>query len=235
MPTVQRVEGPSVAPDAIPNARVTANLSPNYADGLVRGVRDVGQVVQGIAQREQEKAEFTQVLEARRKLSDWERTWFDPNNADGVYAAKGRDALGLVEKIDPEFERVQSEIMGSLRSPRAQQAFMQYAAGQRESVLNRVNQYAVREHELYAKAEFESSVTNSAEMAARALAEGRDDDAFLGVQAGLQAIRGNAALNSGKSRRKRFCRARTPRRSTPSWRRATLPGPARSSRSSATR
>lgn len=192
MPVVQRVEGPSVAPEGIPNARVTANLSPDYANRLERGVRDVGVVVQGIAQREQEKAETAQVLEARRKLSDWERGWFDPNNAEGVYAAKGRDALGLVDKIDPEFERVQSEIMGSLRSPKAQQAFMQYAAGQRESVLDRVNQYAVREHDGYVQAEFKANVLNSTEMAARAAAEDRTKDRDREIQNGLAVIRAQA-------------------------------------------
>jgi hypothetical protein len=91
---VGRVTAPEVNPQPLPGARVTARLDSSFNDPLIRGVDKIGQAVQGIYKQEKAKADTAQVLEARRKLSDWERSWFDPNNKDGVYAAKGRDALG---------------------------------------------------------------------------------------------------------------------------------------------
>lgn len=194
MATVERVSGPSVAPTALPGARVTARLSPNYADGLVKGINDIGGAVQQIAQQEQEKAETAQLLEARRKLSDWERSWFDPKNPEGVYAKKGRDALGLSEAIAPDFDRVVSELSGNLRSDKARSAFQNMALSQRDSVLGRVQGYAVREHDAYVDAEFKANVANSIDMAARAGLEDRWEDAGREVDFGLKSIRAQGVI-----------------------------------------
>lgn len=199
MATVQRVSGPSVAPTALPGARVTAQLSPNYASGLVQGIGDVGKVVTQVYEKEQEKADTVQLLEARRKLSDWERSWFDPKNPEGVYAKKGRDALGLEEAIAPDFDRVVSELSGNLRSDKARMAFQNLALGQRDSVLGRVQGYAVREHDAYVDAEFKASVANSIDMAGRAALEERWEDAGREVEIGLKTIRAQAVVR-GESR-----------------------------------
>lgn len=195
MATVGRVSAPSVTPDALPGARVTARLDPDASAPLVQGIRDVGKVVQVIADREVEKAGMASVLEARRKLSDWERVQFDPANPEGVYGAKGREALGTVDRVAPEFDRVQAELVDSIRDPRAKQAFLNYATGQRESMLGRIQTHATREYEGYVAAEFKASVANSADAAARAAAEGRFDDQAREVQSGLQIIRAKGVMD----------------------------------------
>lgn len=190
MASVTRISAPSVTPDALPGARVTAQADPNAAGGIARGLQQFAQ----IAEKAQEKAESAQFLEAKRKLSDWQRTWFDPRNEQGVYGKKGRDALGLVDEIAPEFDQVQSELAGELRSARARTAFLEWSTNQRTSVLDRVNGYAVQEHDAYVKAEFKASVATSAEMAAAAAMEGRWDDLKRETHLGLQTIRARGAL-----------------------------------------
>jgi hypothetical protein len=194
MATVERVTGPSVAPAPLPGARVTARLDSNFAAPVVQGIDKLGGAIQGIMQQEKAKADTASVLEARRKLSDWERTWFDPANPEGIYASKGRDALGLVDKVAPDFERVQSELVGNLHSDAARNAFLAYADSRRDSLLDRVNGYAVQEHDGYVKAEFQSALLNSTETAARAALEGRFDDQAKEVSTGLQTIRAQAVV-----------------------------------------
>lgn len=193
MVTVARVSGPTVSESAVPLPGVTTRADPNAAAGLARGLESVAGVIDRYAQAEQAKAETAQVLEARRKLSDWQRTWFDPANEKGVYGRKGRDALGLAEEIEPDFERVRSELAQSLRSPRAQQAFASYADAQRESILDRVNAYSLREHDGYVAAEFEASIASESDLAAQAAMEGRADDLTRHVQEGLRVIRARGA------------------------------------------
>ncbi len=194
MPTVARVEGPSVALDSTPQQYQTAHLDPNYAAPVVRGLDQLSQVAGDIAAHEQLKADTAAVLESQRKLSDFQRTWFDPNNPQGVYASKGRDALGLVDKVAPDFDRVQAELEGNLKSERAREAFKRYAAGQRESMLDRVNGYAVQEHDGYVAAEFKASVANSVDLASTAAMEGRYKDQANEVTNGLESIRAQAVV-----------------------------------------
>ena len=195
MAIVQRVSAPSVGIERIPDAQVRTRLDPGHADGLVRGVMAIGGAAAQIAQREEEKANAAAILEAQRKLGDWERAWFDPNNPEGVNARKGRDALGLVDVIDPDFDRVQAELAGGIRDERTRTAFLTYATGRREQILDRVNGYATREHDAYVDAEFKAGVANAAELAARAGLEGRWDEMGQLANTGIDTIRRQAAIN----------------------------------------
>lgn len=194
MATVERVSGPSVAPTALPGARVTARLSPNYADKLVQGVRDLGSTVTEIYQREEDTAENMRLLEAKRKLSDWERGWFDPKNPQGVHAKKGRDALGLDDVIAPDFDAVAAELGASFRTDKGRLAFQGMVESQRDSVLGRVETYSTREYEGYQTAEFNANTLNSVELAARARIEKREDDAVREHSLGLSVIRTRAQV-----------------------------------------
>lgn len=187
---VPRVDGPSVQREGIPSVRL--NDTPPDSSGLERGLANLGAAVTQIAQREQERADMAQVLEAKRKLGDWERAWFDPNNETGVYSQKGRDALGVNDKLDSDFQRVSAEISGNIRSPRARQAFMELSVSTRDSVLGRAQTYAVSEHDKYVKAEFQASMLQSTEAAGRAGLEGRYEDQAREVRYGLGMIRATA-------------------------------------------
>jgi soluble lytic murein transglycosylase-like protein len=195
MPTVERVSAPTVAPEPLPGARVHAYADPNAASGLIRGIDTLGGSAAGLAKLEQDKAETAQLLEAQRKLGDWERTWFDPNNQSGIYGKKGRDALGLVDEIDPEFQRVQNELAGSIKGERARQAFLQHATVRRDSMLDRVNGYVVNQHDEYVANEFKAGLLNTTEEAAQAAVEGRWQDQTRLVADGLRIINQQAVLN----------------------------------------
>lgn len=197
MPTVSRVEGPSVGLDALPGVRSTSRLDSDYADAGARGLARVGAAVGQVIEQEQAKVDTTQVLEAKRKLSDWERSWFDPQNEKGVYGRKGRDALQLEEEVAPDFDRVSSELVAGIRSDKAKQTFLAMAESQRDSVLGRVQQHALREHEAYVENEHKASVLSATDMAARAALDGRYEDQAREVSIGLAAIRANA-VNQGE-------------------------------------
>lgn len=195
MPTVDRVQGASVAPEALPNVRATTTMTGRETAGLQRGLGDVQQVVTALGAQAQEKADTASLLEAQRKLGDYERTWFDPNNPDSVPNTKGKNAMGLVERIDPDFAKMEAELSGSLRSDRARAAFSKYAAGTRDSLLGRVNNYAIGETDKYVQAEFAAGITTSTDRAAQAALEGRHDDQVREVQNGLNIIGSQAKIN----------------------------------------
>jgi hypothetical protein len=191
MAIVPRVSGPSVQREGMPGARV-ADIPGNLGAGLEQGIGQLGKAAIAIAAREQEKADLAQVLEAKRRLGDWERSWFDPENQAGVYGSRGRDALGLTDRMDEDYQRVEAEIAGSIRSPRAQAKFRELAIGTRQAVLERAQGYAVREHDAYVKSEFEASMLSSTEAAARAAVDGRPEDQAKEIQYGLSVLRSQA-------------------------------------------
>lgn len=193
MATVQRVSESSVGMVDLPSFR-PVQMTGNESRGLERGLDALAQVTTKIGEQAQERADTAQVLEARRKLGDWERSWFDPKNPSAVPNVKGKDSMGLVEQIDPDFEKVNNEIMGGLRSDRAREAYMTYAAGQRESILSRVNSYAVAETDKYVAEEFKASITNATDRAAQAALEGRWDDQAREVDAGFEVMRSLAKM-----------------------------------------
>lgn len=190
--TVQRVQGPEVQEQGLPGYRNTTRLPADYNRGLIEGVQSIGTTVAGMFQKEQEKADLAQVMAAKRKLSDWERSWFDPANDKGVYAARGQAALGLDEVVAPDFDRHVSELATGM-SDAARAQFEQIALSTRDSVLDRVQGYALREHDAYLGAEYEASVANSVQQAASAALDGRYDDQAREASFGLAAIRARAA------------------------------------------
>lgn len=195
MAQVARVTGPSVAPQPLPNVRGPSEMTGNETAGLVRGLEAVSGVVGRIAEQAQEKADTVGVLEARRKLGDWERSWFSADNPNGVYARKGKEALGVIDDVAPNFETVQGEILQTLRSPKARDAFLSYAGQTRESMLNRINSYAVDENNRYVAEEFKASLTNSADRAAEAALDGRYEDQAREAEFGLQTLRSMQKIN----------------------------------------
>lgn len=170
-------------------------MTGNETAGLVRGLEAVSGVVGRIAEQAQEKADTVGVLEARRKLGDWERSWFSADNPNGVYARKGKEALGVIDDVAPNFETVQGEILQTLRSPKARDAFLSYAGQTRESMLNRINSYAVDENNRYVAEEFKASLTNSADRAAEAALDGRYEDQAREAEFGLQTLRSMQKIN----------------------------------------
>jgi hypothetical protein len=195
MATVARVTQASVAPQPLPNVRGPSEMTGNETAGLVRGLESAAGVVGQIAQQAQEKADTVGVLEARRKLGDWERSWFSADNPNGVYARKGKEALGVIDDVAPDFETVQGEILQTLRSPKARDAFLSYAGQTRESMLNRINSYAVDENNRYVAEEFKASLTNSADRAAEAALDGRFEDQAREAEFGLQTLRSMQKIN----------------------------------------
>lgn len=195
MATVERVNETSVGLAPLPSATLSGTMTGRETAGLERGLDAASGVAMGIYKQRQEQADTASVLEARRKLGDWERSWFDPANPNGVPNRKGRNAMGLVDEIDPDFARVQADLMSGLKSERAQTAFQQYAQTQRESILGRVNNYAVGENDKYVAEEFKASILSQTDRAATAALDGRWADQAREVQEGLKILTSMKNLN----------------------------------------
>jgi len=153
---IPRTSGPQVQAQLGPQVRNTAqvDLSPS-----IRAAGLVGQSASDLFQRQKDSADLTAVMEARRELSDWEGTAFNPANADGIAKYKGKESLNAPPALLGDLDQRVSAIRGRL-SPSQQQRFDQVAFSFRDSVQNRLNGYADREYSIYEREERKATLDN---------------------------------------------------------------------------
>ncbi|WP_045764612.1 transglycosylase SLT domain-containing protein [Xanthomonas albilineans] len=165
---IPRSPGPQVQVQAAPNVRNTAQLdySPSIRTGEVLG----GAVAQ-YAEREKQKADLTAVMAARRQLSDWEGNTFRPDNPDGIAKYQGKESLNAANALLPDLDKHVADIRTGLT--RDQQAkFDQVAYSFRDTVQNRVANYADREYAGYEAAERKATMENVSQDAVSAAVSG---------------------------------------------------------------
>lgn len=185
---VPRVEGPSVQQQALPDARYTYRADDRGAQALAAGMRDIAGVAAEIGRKEQEKADELALYEARNQLAAWEREQFDPENADGLAARKGRDALGLGEIATTRFEEARARIEESLRNDNQRAAFRRLSFSFGDQVMRRVDAYSRDQYEGYTRATEAATMASMSERAATAAREGRLDDMAAEVNLAHAAI-----------------------------------------------
>ncbi|WCE04422.1 transglycosylase SLT domain-containing protein [Pseudoxanthomonas sp. JBR18] len=165
---IPRSPGPQVQVQAAPSVRNTAQVdfSPAIRTGEILG----GAVAQ-YAQREKDKADLTAVMAARRQLSDWEGNTFRPDNPDGIAKYQGKESLNAANALLPDLDSRVSDIRAGLT--RDQQAqFDRVAYSFRDSVQNRVANYADREYAGYEAAERKATMENVSQDAVSAAVSG---------------------------------------------------------------
>jgi hypothetical protein len=175
MPTVPRSVGPTVRSEGLGGNQLDSRMDTRGMDALAGAARQASDVVGQIYAEEKSKADDAAVLDARTKLSEWERNWFDPNNADGVLGARGKNARELPDRIIPDYEKKVAEIAGGLGNSDQQRAFAGLSLQFRESMESRVNSHVMRENEEYVAQTEAASLSSMAERAATAAREGRWD------------------------------------------------------------
>lgn len=153
---IPRTSGPQVEAQLGPQVRNTAqvDLSP-----LSRAAGAVGQAASDLFQQQKQRADLTAVMEARRELSDWEGSTFNPANADGIAKYQGKNALQAHDALLGDLDQRVSSIRGRL-SPEQQQRFDQVSFSFRDSVQGRLNSYADREYSAYEATERKATIDN---------------------------------------------------------------------------
>ncbi len=179
MPTVQRREREiSTAP--IPGVRKTTGGSAiAEGAGVEQAKANVGEEISqlggrvaafgvnayaDIVEESRRRADSVAILEAERKLSQWEnKKLYDPQT--GALNVRGKDAMGLPEGIDAEFESVAGQIEKGLGTDRQREAFARVRM-QRGSGLSLTIQRHVREQmNVYEGEELKATVENAHESA----------------------------------------------------------------------
>lgn len=153
---IPRTSGPQVQAELGPQVRNTAqvDLSPQ-----IRAAGQIGQAASDLFQQQKNRADLTAVMEARRELSDWEGTTFNPANADGIAKYQGKNALQAHDALLGDLDQRVSAIRGRL-SPEQQQRFDQVSFSFRDSVQGRLNNYADREYSAYEATERKATIDN---------------------------------------------------------------------------
>jgi hypothetical protein len=158
MPTVPRYEPGKVRVQNLPNARLDVQDVSSGTANLARGLQAVsataeefGRQQQEIAKKEREKAEAAQLMEADRKLSQWEvDTLYAPET--GLLNRKGKDALGVQDQALPAFDKLASEAETSM--PEAlRMRFRQLADGRRQDVQRQLFRHVSQQSDVILESE----------------------------------------------------------------------------------
>lgn len=162
MPTVKGYGGGSVQQGGLAAVRSTAALSPEAA-GL-----GMGQAIQGagaaLYRDEIERQDSVAFLEADRKLSEWEnRALYDPK--DGAMAKRGKDAFGVPDAINKDFDAAIESIRGGLNNDRQRVAFERSAAARRKDINSTVTRHVFAESRKFEEAETENYLENAKQAA----------------------------------------------------------------------
>lgn len=148
---VPRYDG-GAAVQNLPGVRVQAFDTSAGTNAIARGLQQVGGVANDIAQREREKAEAAQLLEADRKLAEWETsTLYAPET--GLFNTRGKDALSAPDRALPSLDRVISEAEQGLRSDQARMRFRQIAQGRRTDIERQLMRHVSQQSDAILKAE----------------------------------------------------------------------------------
>ena len=146
---IPRSPGPQVQQQMGPQVRNTAqvDMSP-----VVRVAGVVGKTAGDFFQQQKDKADLTAVMQARRELSDWEGSTFNPANADGIAKYQGKNALQAHDALLGDLDTRVSDIRSRLSADQ-QQRFDQVAFSFRDTIQTRLDGYADREYSIYEKEE----------------------------------------------------------------------------------
>lgn len=146
---IPRSSGPQVQQQMGPQVRNTAQVDMSPA---VRVAGVLGKTAGDFFQQQKDKADLTAVMQARRELSDWEGSTFNPANADGIAKYQGKNSLQAHDALLGDLDSRVSDIRSRLSSDQ-QHRFDQVAFSFRDTIQTRLDGYADREYSIYEKEE----------------------------------------------------------------------------------
>lgn len=197
MPTVPRYSIPTEGLASTNTGQVAVQANAGAFGGqLAQGINQAGQSAEdayNIYDQQKQQSDMAVVLEAKSKLSDWEREKFDnPDNPDGVYAAKGRNAVGLHATVLPEFDKVVSDAAGTLTDDRQRRAFQSMSLQYKDKVSDRIGAYSRQQYQDFERTQNQAAIDNSSESIATAAREGNMNRLNSEVNDGLTILSAQA-------------------------------------------
>ncbi|HHA2689952.1 TPA: hypothetical protein ACOEPG_001918 [Stenotrophomonas maltophilia] len=125
----------------------------------IHAAGQVGQAAAQIFQQQKDRSDLTAVMQARRELSEWEGSAFNPANPDGVAKFRGKDSLLAPDALLGDLDKRSGEIRSRLTADQ-QARFDQVAFSFRDTVQTRLNGYADREYSVYEREEQKAALDN---------------------------------------------------------------------------
>jgi hypothetical protein len=192
MPTVPLVSQASIAPQmsGVPLTQA-GNAQPALAN-IASAIGGAGDVLAGIAQHEQDKADAAQANQARIDLANQEASLFDPSNANGVYSYKGNNALQAPGAVRQQLDSFYQSYRNNLGSAKQQLQFDQLYANHRMQVMDRTNSYALGQNNEYQNQAYEGAVGSALSSATTKATAGDTNGANLATADGVRAIQQHA-------------------------------------------
>lgn len=171
MPIIPRANPNLPQLNNLPNARNQTEV--RAFTGVAAAVGGITQQIQGIFEKQQQRQDEASVFEVENKLHEWGNKWRDPNNPDGLSKYKGADALGLPEKVNPDYQQYTSGLMTGLKSDNARQAASRMITKYKLGFDDQINRYATEENERYIGEQRTSALNINQQEAALAVTEKR--------------------------------------------------------------
>ena len=129
------------------------------------GLTELGKAVEGMAEQAKQKGDQVALVEAQRKLDEWEAgNLFDPRT--GALARKGKDAFGLPDKLGSDFDKYGQEIFDSMANDDQKVAFQKMWYSRADQLKRTLYSHERTEMDGYAKANNQALVDSSMNRAA---------------------------------------------------------------------
>jgi hypothetical protein len=159
MPQVPQYQS-SLNTERLPDVNLAQKPLEAFGTGTARGLGDVGQVFNQIAQREIAEADDIAITQAETQLNSWTQdTLFHPKN--GVLNRKGKNAFGLPDVVLPEFDKEGHRIAATLTTRRQQLAFWKLRGSQRVQLDLTLNRHESAQREAFSDQELISGLQDS--------------------------------------------------------------------------
>lgn len=145
----------------LPSVRIQA--FDTGAQAIGQGLGNFANATLQIAERERQRADAAQLLEADTAMALLEDTLFhDPEN--GAYSKRGKDALAVPDSLWPEWEKREGEIRANLPA-HLQGQFGQFANSRRRDLSRSLTRHITQESDKYYGELSEAYITTAANSA----------------------------------------------------------------------
>lgn len=167
MPKIPGLEGQQVELQAYKPVTRTDRYSPDDfgASALAKGAKDMAAGLQQYANKAKRDADSTAVLEADRKLGEWEnRNLYDAK--DGAYQVLGKDSMALPERLMPDLDKTIAEIEAGLTGDEQKNTFRRLSGTRRLDVDRGLQNHISKQISIYQEQASSAYVDNAVEAAA---------------------------------------------------------------------
>jgi len=164
MPSVPRYGVAQTQEVLGPNIRVREEQGIESFGGG-RGLAQVGGALENLTESVMDRADEIAVMEAERKLNDWETQFlYNPGEDDGTgvrknqgaFYKKGKDAFEIPKATNEAFEKTRNEIMQGMSGPRQKAIFEQRSLQKKQMIDRQIQKHVGNEIEKYEADTFKS-------------------------------------------------------------------------------